>query len=115
MKCILIILLILLCAAPVAAVTYSPEYYTLSYNSDAWYNSIISSSLFPDRYDKTSAGTFIELRRQTILMEKQNDLQAEFVKLQWVETCYAPKYGVKTVGNYSAWKLECANAGYPVD
>jgi len=54
-----------------------------------------------------------ELRRQTILLEKQNELQAELVKAQWVNTCYASENTV-IMGNRSAWKSECANAGYPV-
>lgn len=109
-KIFTIIFLALLCASPVAAnVTYSEEYYKDADRA----NSLIE--LVNDRYSYDTPilkSIFYELLRQTILMEKQNELQAELVKAQWVETCYAPSY--KVSGNYSAWESECANAGYPV-
>jgi hypothetical protein len=46
-------------------------------------------------------------------MEKQNEILSEGAKAQWVETCYTP-FDYNNIGNRSAWKSECANAGYPV-
>jgi len=113
---------ILICAATVSAanVTYPQEYYALGQQS----NNIFL--MYPDISQFGSGGSYpsisipsvisaIELRRQTILMEKQNELQAELVKAQWVETCYAPRYeGGANHANFSAWISECANAGYPI-
>ncbi len=112
------IFLAFLCVSPVAAnITYSDEYYKLGSYSDAIYNGVILPHYAYRAYSfvGTSEGLIsaYELRRQTILLEKQNELQAELVKAQWVETCYAP-FDNNAIGNRSAWSLECANAGYPV-
>ncbi len=119
------IAVILICVVPVSAmnVTYPQEYYTLgslvdNYFSNQYVNNKFGYSL--DWIDNlggfASLASARELRRQTILMEKQNELQAELVKAQWVETCYAPKtsYGAGGRSNETAWKSECANAGHPV-
>lgn len=114
-KYIFIILVIFLLAAPVSAnITYPHEYYTLGEQTNiSWHK--ISRAYFGSGQEYPTAEylTFLELRRQTILMEKQNELQAELVKAQWVDTCYASENTV-TMGNRSAWKSECANVGYPV-
>jgi len=115
---LIVVLMLFLCASPVAAVTYSEEYYKLGGYSDSLYTHALTGY---EKYHSTYSfvGTVeglisaYELRRQTILMEKQNELQAELVKAQWVETCYAP-FDNNAIGNRSAWSLECANAGYPV-
>jgi hypothetical protein len=120
---IFIILLLLLCVTPVAAVnmTYTQDYYTLGIVTNTEWNKIYGAYYGGGQdYPTSPYLAFLELRRQTILMEKQNELQAEFVKAQWVETCYAPKYtsGYNSeyhyAGNLSAWKSECVNAGYTV-
>jgi hypothetical protein len=113
MKHLIVILMILLCAAPVSAIEYPQEYYTLGIITNTDWNKI-SDAYYGGGKDYPTATylAFLELRRQTILMEKQNELQAELVKAQWVETCYRPMDS--GWGNLSAWKSECANAGYPV-
>lgn len=112
---IFIILVIFLLVIPVSAnITYPHEYYTLGEQTNiSWHK--ISGAYFGSGQEYPTAEylTFLELRRQTILLEKQNELQAELVKAQWVETCYAPKYATFEI-NRSAWKSECAGAGYPV-
>lgn len=110
-----ILFLLLLCVAPVAAVTYSEEYYKLGDITNISWSKISGAYLgIGQDYPTVEYLTFIELRRQSILMEKQNDLQAELVKAQWVETCYRPLYAGTGSGNSTVWKSECANAGYPV-
>jgi hypothetical protein len=117
---VLIILLLLLCAAPVAAVTYPQEYYTLGSLVDKYFsNTAIKDESGYNLVFSANAGAFAslasarELRRQTILLEKQNELLAEQVKAQWVETCYRPLYAGTGSGNRTVWKSECANVGYP--
>ena len=114
------IVAILICAVSVSAenVTYPQEYYTLGSLVDKYFsNTAIKDESGYNLDWSVNAGAFAslasarELRRQTILMEKQNELQAELVKAQWVETCYSNYSGY---GNVTAWKSECANAGYPV-
>jgi sugar diacid utilization regulator len=116
MKYIFIILIIMLCAAPVLAITYPQEYYTLQTQSDSYEHYISdlidNMSNLNNMWDaKTYLMLHYDLKRQNILLEKQNELQAELIKAQWVETCYSDYSGY---GNVSAWKSECANAGYPV-
>lgn len=110
-KIFTILALLFLCASPVSAVTYSEEYYTFGAITNVSWDKI-SGAYYGIGQDNPTAQylTFLELRRQTILMEKQNELQAELVKAQWVETCYTPN----KVMNNSAWKSECASVGYPV-
>ena len=111
---IFILFIILIYVTPVSAVTYSEEYYTFGAITNVSWNKI-SGAYYGIGQDNPTAQylTFLELRRQTILLEKQNELQAELVKAQWVNTCYASENTV-IMGNLSAWKSECANAGYPV-
>jgi len=112
---LIIVLLMLLCVTPVcAAVEYPQGYYMLGDQTNiSWQK--ISGAYYGDGREYPTVGylTFIELRRQNILLEKQNELQSELVKAQWVETCYTPQKNMN-MGNYTAWKFECANAGYPV-
>ena len=121
MKHFLIILLLLLCAAPVMAIEYSQEYNTLQTQSVSYEHFIIDliNKMAPANYmwdGKAALMLHYDIERNNILLEKQNELQAELLKAQWVETCYAPRYttGYLGVGNLSAWKSECANAGYTV-
>jgi hypothetical protein len=114
---ILMVLLIFLCASPVMAVTYSEEYYTFGALSDKYFSDQHINSEYGYTFDwSDNVGNFAsltsarELRRQNILLEKQNELQEELVKAQWVEACYTPT----NVINFSAWQSECSNAGYPV-
>jgi hypothetical protein len=120
MKLILLIflLLILLCVTPVMAVTYPEEYYTLQSQSDSYEQFILNlmdqMKITNNMWDaKAQLILHYDLERQNILTEKQNELQEELVKAQWVETCYKPSYS-GTAGNYSAWRSECAKAGYSV-
>ena len=48
------------------------------------------------------------------LVEEQNRLLKEQNKIQWIMTCYRPMFS-GSAGNNSGWKIECINAGYPVD
>lgn len=106
-----IFILLFLCITPVAAnVTYPQEYYKLTERSDNILTDILKSGTVGLANYGTQVFQSYELRRQNILLEKQNELQAELVKAQWVETCYT----AAKVQNISAWKSECANAGYPV-
>lgn len=117
------IVAILICAVPVSAanITYPQEYYTLKDKSDL-YEHFVSDLIYKmaganNMWDaKSYLMLHYDIERQNTLMEKQNELQAELVKAQWVETCYAPhtSYGVGGRSNETAWKSECANAGYPV-
>jgi hypothetical protein len=117
---LIVILMLLLCASPVTAVTYSEEYYTLGSLIDKYFSNLNVKNEIGYNLDwSDNAGNFAslasarELRRQTILLEKQNEILQEQVKAQWVETCYAP-IPTRAMGNYSAWKSECVKAGYPV-
>jgi hypothetical protein len=119
-----IILLVLLCITPVMALTYPKEYYTndiyISSVNDYVLNSTYLMSTLKEentteiqkQIRDLNIATFLGIRNQNILLEKQNELQNELVKAQWVEICYRPMYG--GWGNYSAWQSECAKAGYPV-
>ena len=95
-KEIIIIMLLLLCAPPVAAVMYSEEYYKLgtqSINEISMAETDRGLTLWAK--ERASIATYYELRRQTILLEKQNELQVELVKAQWVAACYTPENTVK--------------------
>ena len=108
------IVAILICAVSVSAenVTYPQEYYTLGQQTNISWERISEAYYgIGQSYPTSQYLAFLELRRQTILLEKQNELQAELIKAQWVETCYSNFSGY---GNVTAWKSECANAGYPV-
>ncbi len=92
--------MILLCAAPVSAVNVTSYLYGVNATSDNWtFNN--------------QPICYYTIQDQIVFnaLNKQNDLLAELVKAQWVETCYSDYSGY---GNVSAWKSECANAGYPV-
>lgn len=121
----LTILILALPSACAAQQIYSNEYYELENQSNELFitytiKDLVEGSGTPSIAVPTGLSA-IELRRHTILMERQNELQAELIKAKWVETCYAPKYnGIGTLAspspfvNQSAWESECANAGYPV-
>lgn len=118
-KIFTILVLLLLCTSPVAAsVTYSEEYYQINeqLNKIPDYNRVATIiNGFNMNVTFWDGVYYLQMEKQNILLEKQNELQAELIKAQWVETCYAP-HTVYTVSfiNHSAWKSECANAGYPV-
>ena len=115
---LIVVLMLFLCASPVAAITYSEEYYALGNQSNTYEQFVLDliDSMKPrnNMWDgKSHLMLHYDIERQNILLKKQNELQAELVKAQWVETCYAP-FDNNAIGNRSAWSLECANAGYPV-
>ena len=118
-KYIFIILVIFLLSSPVSAnVTYPEEYYTLQNKSSVYELFILDliddMKITNNMWDaKSYLILHYDIERQNILLEKQNELQADLVKAQWVETCYALDKNVN-MGNRSAWKSECANVGYPV-
>ena len=108
-----VIIGLLLLVSSVSAVVYPQEYYDLKNQSDNVFSVInISNNSVFHNTDAATYATVLEIRRQNILLEKQNSLLEEQVKAQWVETCYRPIYGVWD--NFSAWESECAKAGYPV-
>lgn len=113
-KIFTILALLFLCASPVAAVTYSEEYYTFGAITNVSWDKI-SGAYYGIGQDNPTAQylTVLELRRQTILLEKQNELLMEQIKAQWVTACYSQE-NIVVMGNHSAWKSECVNAGYPV-
>ncbi len=102
MKYIFVMLMILLCVAPVSATNIYPV------SSQGWWYQYINGS-----YERVYVyDPPIDINKEMIFeLHKQNDLLAELVKAQWVETCYSDYSGY---GNVSAWKSECANAGYPI-
>jgi hypothetical protein len=112
------IVAILICAVSVSAenVTYPQEYYTLKDKSNSYEQYVLDLiGAVNNTWDaKSYLMLHYDIERQNTLMEKQNDLQAELVKAQWVETCYRPLYAGTGSGNSTVWKSECANAGYPV-
>lgn len=63
---------------PVAAVTYSDEYYKMGNITSTPWNKIASAYWGGGQeYPTSEYLTLVELRRQTILMEKQNELLEE--------------------------------------
>lgn len=79
MKLLAIILLLLVVAmvTPVAAVTYSDEYYMLTNESTIAASHFDAYSTWNGYMMNWDKATVVELRRQTILMEKQNELLEE--------------------------------------
>ena len=65
---------------------------------------------------RMGVANWLELRRQSILLEKQNELLAEQNRAAWVEACYAPHtaMGLMYSGNFTGLKQECQKAGYPM-
>lgn len=112
-KTIIVIMGLLFLVSSVSAVVYPQEYYDLKNQSDNVFSVInISNNSVFHNTDAATYATVLEIRRQNILLEKQNSLLEEQVKAQWVEACYKPIYGGRS--NFSAWKSECANVGYPI-
>ncbi|MDD3019838.1 MAG: hypothetical protein PHX61_02510 [Alphaproteobacteria bacterium] len=117
--CIVIIMMIILPAAATEQYIENRSFDIFSAIDGHWNN---FENIRPSNYisywnDVTELGIYYELKHQSISIDEQNKLLAEQVKAQWIETCYAPKYkgGYEHhVGNISAWKLECAKAGYIV-
>jgi hypothetical protein len=108
----LTILLVLLCAIPVMVVNASPWIYET--NTSLENQTLIDQPLTLSDYPMY----YYTIQDQIVMntLNKQNELLEELVRAQWVETCYAPHTAY--TGNFinlSAWKSECANAGYPVD
>jgi hypothetical protein len=83
MKQIITIVLIFAFIAPgvvATTVNYPPEYNILTEKSNVWYNAYNWVDSFyngNDRANVAQIGSFLELRRHTILMEKQNEFLAE--------------------------------------
>ena len=46
-------------------------------------------------------------------MEKQNELIAESNRIKWIQTCYDPTQS--SYMNFTGLRIECYNAGYPVE
>jgi hypothetical protein len=97
---------------PVSAanITYPNEYYAITDRINGVYSGGTPPTVI------STDGAFLsalELHRQNYLIEKQNQLLAEQVEAQWVDTCYAPRGLYYSYANKSAWIEECANAGYP--
>ena len=112
-KSVIVIMELLFLTSSVSAVVYPQEYYDLKNQSDNVFSVInISNNSVFHNTDSATYATVLELRRQNILLEKQNSLLEEQIKAQWVEDCYRPIYG--GWGNFSAWKSECVKAGYSV-
>jgi len=119
-KYIFIILIILMYVAPISAlanVTYPQEYYQISeelFKVPQNNKFVIYEGAFGVNSTFWNGVQYLQMEKQNILLEKQNELQAELINAQWVETCCAPKSVYAGYMNLSAWKSECANAGYPV-
>ena len=112
-KNVIVIIGLLLLVSSVSAIVYPQEYYDLKNQGDNVFSAInISNNFAFHNTDTATYATVLEIRRQNILLEKQNSLLEEQVEAQWVEACYKPIYGGR--GNFSAWVSECAKAGYPV-
>lgn len=86
----MILVMFLITSVAAEPITYKDEYYTLG-------NSV--NEFFGHDYGFTPAllisadanvATARELRRQTILLEKQNELIAEQNHIMWVQACYVP-------------------------
>src|SRR5208282_5223892 len=105
-KTLVIFLLILLCVTPVMAVNVTSWPDGANVTLDNW--TITDQTMPPQHY--------ITDQDQMVLnaLTKQNDLLSELIKVQWIETCYAPHSDSFGYGNMSAWQSECAKAGYPV-
>ena len=98
---ILLIALVLLTIIPVSA-EYQPSIEKKAfgfYSIDSVISWSYSNSIIVAIYESS------EHRNQ--LIEEQNHIL-------WIQTCYRPMSNYAGQGNLSAWKKECADAGYPV-
>jgi hypothetical protein len=99
-----------------AGIMYPSEYYVNGATIDAVMNDITITH--PSYFNMYSASrgdyvVFLELRRQTILMEKQNELLAEQNRIGWINICYVPHTGMYPgTGNLTAMRTECNDDGY---
>jgi hypothetical protein len=74
MKPFLYILVLAMLVTSVSAVAYSDEYYTLGKEADGLISNVGNLRSWDQNFQKS---IWLELRRHTILMEKQNDLLGE--------------------------------------
>ena len=112
-KSVIVIIGLLLFVSSVSAVVYPQEYYDLKNQSDNVFSVInISNNSVFHNTDSATYATVLELRRQNILLEKQNSLLEEQVKAQWVGNCYVSNGG--SVLKRNEWIDACAAAVYPV-
>lgn len=102
-------MLLLISNACAINVIYPDEYYSTKVLADD-HNSMGMS--WDADISKYTLNIFYELRRQTILIEKHNELLAEQNHIMWINTCYGG-YGGYFI-NKSALKSVCENAGYPI-
>ena len=117
-KSVIVIMGLLFLVSSVSAVVYPQEYYDLKNQSNDIFSVInISNNSVFHNTDAATYATVLELRRQNILLEKQNEIMSEIVAAKWIENCYVPS-GMG--GSMWDWKYatklkeECAKAGYPV-
>jgi hypothetical protein len=113
--------------ASAAELNYTSEYHSFKTLNDMFFgDEYVFDTYGEDTLDwnsnvgaYASLATARELRRQTILLEKQNELIAESNKVAWINACYAPHTAYGGSGAYSlnitALKYECLVAGYPVE
>jgi hypothetical protein len=74
MKPFLYILILAMLVTSVSAVAYSDEYYTLGKEADGLISNVGNLRSWDQNFQKS---IWLELRRHTILMEKQNELLGE--------------------------------------
>lgn len=74
MKPFLYILILAMLVTSVSAVAYSDEYYTLGKEADGLISNVGNLRSWDQNFQKS---IWLELRRHTILMEKQNELLEE--------------------------------------
>jgi hypothetical protein len=114
-------------SAAATEINYTSEYHTFKLINDKFFSDrYVFDEYGEDTLDwNSNIGAYAslastrELRRQNILLEKQNELIAESTKAAWVNACYAPHTAYGGPGGYSlnlsALKYECLVAGYPVE
>ena len=117
----MVVLLVLLAASlvvpAVSAVTvqYPEEYQQIKNQADNYANKLLIWDVVTTDFTILSQlTTAFELRCQSILLEKQNELLAEQNHILWVQTCYRPYDFYRSGGNGTALYQECQQAGYPV-
>ena len=85
-------------------IVYPSEYFTLQNQSEFSIETI-----------QNDLAEYYQLERININLEIQNQLLAQQVESQWVETCYTSHVtNSMSTSNFSAWENECDNAGYPL-
>ncbi len=108
----LMIMAFVLPSSAIVNLTYSDEYYRLGIMSAQVYNSFDSSYVNGWHMDWASTATAgsttlsaIELRRQSILMEKQNEFLAEQNELMRMQMNQTLECTVKTWSVNGNWKV----------